>query len=97
MAPDVMPDILGHRRPRRTTSDNASHCCERLVEAALRLPVVNDHTSVLRLIELRFGFPAVTARHANANALLDLFDFTTPSVPTPPALPPPTITPGQCN
>jgi phospholipase C len=49
--------------------------------------VTNDHTSILRLLELRFGLPALTARDANANAILDLFDFTQPSFATPPTLP----------
>ncbi|MDB4955757.1 MAG: Acid phosphatase [Myxococcales bacterium] len=49
--------------------------------------VVNDHTSILRLLELRFSLPALTARDANANGLLDLFDFTHASFPTAPPLP----------
>jgi phospholipase C len=57
---------------------------------------VNDHTSVLRLIELRFGLPALTARDANANALLDLFDFSHPSFPVAPRLPQATVDPGTC-
>ncbi len=49
--------------------------------------VVNDHTSILRLLELRFNLPALTGRDANANGLFDLFDFTQQSFPTAPALP----------
>jgi len=49
--------------------------------------VINDHTSLLRLLELRFALPALTARDANANALLDLFDFSQPSFATPPQMP----------
>lgn len=37
--------------------------------------VVRDHTSITRFIEAVFGLPALTARDANADALLDLFDF----------------------
>jgi phospholipase C len=37
--------------------------------------VVRDHTAITRLIEALFGLPALTARDANADALLDLFDF----------------------
>jgi phospholipase C len=59
--------------------------------------VVHDHTSILRLIELRFGLPALSARDANANALLDLFDFSRPSFPTGPALPQATIDPSRCR
>jgi phospholipase C len=57
--------------------------------------VVQDHTSVLRLIELRFGLGALTARDANANALIDLFDFSAPSIPVAPAMPPATIDPAH--
>ncbi|MCU1280483.1 MAG: Acid phosphatase [bacterium] len=47
-----------------------------------------DHASITRLIEARFGLPALTARDANADPLLDLFDFaspprTTPAMPRP--------------
>jgi phospholipase C len=49
--------------------------------------VVNDHTSILRLIELRFQLKALTARDANANGLLDMFDFSAPSFLQAPALP----------
>ena len=37
--------------------------------------VVRDHVSITRLIELLFDVPALTARDANADALLELFDF----------------------
>jgi phospholipase C len=48
---------------------------------------VHDHTSILRLIEGIFDLPALTARDANADALLDMFDFGCPAhtVPAPPA------------
>ncbi|HWO92903.1 MAG TPA: alkaline phosphatase family protein [Methylomirabilota bacterium] len=49
--------------------------------------VVNDHTSILRFIENRFGLPALTRRDAAANPMLEFFDFTHQSFPTPPALP----------
>lgn len=48
--------------------------------------VVSDHTSITRLVELLFDLPALTARDANANALLDLFDF---------SCPPPLLNPGE--
>jgi phospholipase C len=41
--------------------------------------VVHDHTSVLRFIETLFDLPALTARDANADALLDMFDFGCPA------------------
>ncbi len=34
-----------------------------------------DHTSILRFLEGRFGLPALTRRDANADPLLDFFDF----------------------
>ncbi|HUB08194.1 MAG TPA: alkaline phosphatase family protein [Myxococcales bacterium] len=37
--------------------------------------VVHDHTAITRFIETIFGLPALTARDANSDALLDLFDF----------------------
>ncbi len=37
--------------------------------------VVHDHTAMTRFIELVFHLPALTARDANSDALLDLFDF----------------------
>src|SRR5262249_40579687 len=55
--------------------------------------VVNDHTSLTRLIELRFGLPALTARDANANGLLDLFDFSQVSFPNPPNIPAASVDP----
>ena len=57
--------------------------------------ITNDHTSILRLLELRFGLPALTRRDANANGLLDLFDFTQPSFPTAPSLPAAPVDPAR--
>lgn len=37
---------------------------------------VHQHTSILRFIETLFDVPALTARDANSDALLDMFDFT---------------------
>jgi phospholipase C len=45
------------------------------------------HTSILRFVELRFGLPALSARDANADALLDVFDFCAPSLTSPPPAP----------
>jgi phospholipase C len=54
--------------------------------------VDHSHTSTLRLVELLFDLPAITARDANSDALLDMFDFACPDFTTPPTLPaaPPT-------
>jgi phospholipase C len=46
--------------------------------------VMHEHTSITRLIETVFGIPAMTARDANSDALLDMFDF---SCKTPAAIP----------
>jgi len=37
--------------------------------------VVRDHTAITRFIETLFNLPALTARDANSDALLDMFDF----------------------
>ena len=49
--------------------------------------VPQEITSITRFIELVYGLPALTERDANSTALLDLFDFTTPALPKPPAAP----------
>ncbi len=36
---------------------------------------VYDHTSILRFIETKYGLPALTNRDANADPMLDMFDF----------------------
>jgi phospholipase C len=62
---------------------------------------VNDHTSILRFIELRFGLAALTNRDAQANPMLEFFNFTgPPAFATPPSLPAAPIYPVQqqeCN
>lgn len=47
--------------------------------------IVRDHTAITRFIETLFDLPAMTARDANADALLDLFDFDCPPAPIPTA------------
>lgn len=47
----------------------------------------HEHTSITRLIELLHDLPALTARDANSNALLDLFDFNCPAMLEPPPAP----------
>jgi phospholipase C len=50
--------------------------------------VVHQHTSITRFIETVFNLPALTARDANSDALLDMFDFCTPALLTlPTAMP----------
>jgi phospholipase C len=50
--------------------------------------VVHEHTSILRFIETLFDLPALTARDANSDALLDMFDFTCGDMSPIPASPP---------
>jgi phospholipase C len=50
-----------------------------------------DHTSILRFIETRFDLPALTRRDANADPMLELFDFDRPQMLKPPRLPPAVI------
>ena len=40
--------------------------------------VVNDHTSILRFVEERYGLSALSTRDAAANPMLEAFDFTKP-------------------
>ena len=52
---------------------------------------VYDHTSILRFIETRFDLGALTARDANADPMLDLFDFRRPRFRRAPRLPDATL------
>jgi phospholipase C len=45
--------------------------------------VVSDHSSVFRFMSVKWGLKALTARDANADALLDLFDFEHPDTSVP--------------
>jgi phospholipase C len=49
--------------------------------------VVDDHTSILRFLELRFGLPALSNRDVNADPMGDMFDFSKPHFAVPPTLP----------
>jgi phospholipase C len=57
--------------------------------------VVHDHTSILRFIEYRYGLPALTNRDANADPMLEMFDFSSPQLADPPTLPAATIDQAQ--
>ncbi len=52
---------------------------------------VYDHASITRFIETKFKLPALTGRDANAESLVDFFDFTSPPFATPPEMPEPGI------
>jgi phospholipase C len=53
--------------------------------------VIHDHTSIVRFVETLFDLPAMTNRDANADAMLDFFDFVNPPFTTPPALDEPPV------
>lgn len=55
---------------------------------------IKEHTSITRFIEAVFGLPALTARDANSDGLLDMFDFACEPAPVP--LAPPAGT-GGCS
>ena len=46
-----------------------------------------DFTSILKLIEVRFGLTALTARDGAADDMTEFFDFSAPHFATPPTLP----------
>ena len=52
---------------------------------------VHSHASIHRFIEMRFGLAALSGRDANADAMLDMFDFVSPPFLTPPALAAPPV------
>lgn len=56
---------------------------------------VHSHTSILRFLETRFELPAFTRRDANSDALLDVFDFSSPPRLEVPAFDEPPVDPDQ--
>lgn len=50
-----------------------------------------SNASILRFVQVTFGLPALTRRDANADPMLDLFDFENPPFLTPPKLNEPPI------
>ncbi len=48
--------------------------------------VVHDHTSILRFIETRFDLPALTRRDANADPMLEFFNFSKATFGKPPRI-----------
>ena len=72
---------------------NAAEILPELVKRGVKPDAVTDQTSVLRFIQTRHDLPALTARDANANPLLDMFDFQNPPFMKPPRLKPAKIDP----
>ncbi len=58
---------------------------------------IYDHTSVTRFIETKFRLPALTGRDANADPLMDFFDFQNPPNMTPPTLTEPAVDPTEAS
>jgi phospholipase C len=56
--------------------------------------VTHDHTSILRFVQARFGLPALSNRDANADAMMDMFDFEAGPQP-PPTFPEPPVDPAK--
>lgn len=52
-----------------------------------------DHSSITRFIETKFKLPALTARDANADIPIEMFDFQNPPYVTPPTIAEPTVDP----
>jgi phospholipase C len=50
---------------------------------------IYDHTSILKLLELKWNLPALTRRDAEAQAPLDVLNFSSPAFAVPPDLPAP--------
>jgi len=50
-----------------------------------------SNASILRFVQVTFGLPALTRRDANADPMLDMFDFENPPFLTPPKLDEPPI------
>ncbi len=59
--------------------------------------LVRDHTAILRFIQARHGIGAFTARDANSDALMDLFDFDAAPHAVPPTFAEPAVDPGKLS
>jgi phospholipase C len=55
---------------------------------------IYDHTSILATIERKWNLPAMTARDANANDIMDFLDPAGPALLDPPYIQAPTRPPG---
>ena len=59
--------------------------------------LVRDHTAILRFIQARHGIGAFTARDANSDALMDLFDFDAAPHAVPSTFAEPAVDPGKLS
>ncbi len=57
---------------------------------------VRDTTAVLKMVETRFGLPALTARDNSQTDMTEFFDFVNKPWAVPPS-PPPQVTNGECS
>jgi phospholipase C len=71
---EAMFDRLGIRVPVAVVSPYS--------RAGYNSTLTHAHTSILRFIETVNDLPALTARDANADAMLDMFDFSSPHFAT---------------
>ncbi len=60
-------------------------------------PWTYDHTSVLNMIEWRFGLSPLTTRDAHARNLAEVLDFTSPPTLIAPPISVPTVVPTPCE
>lgn len=104
-AREIKPDTIA---PKLRSTDKASD----FFQSGFRVPLIvispwakpnfvshttRDYTSILRLIEDTFNVPSLTLRDANADDMMEFFDFSAgPRLLTPP-VPPAQPTNGVCN
>lgn len=84
--PEDMPAAFDHYGPRVP-----GHVISPYAKKNYVSHVVHDHTSILKFIETKFNLGAMTFRDANADDLLDSFDFTKMSFQEPPTLTAPAL------
>jgi phospholipase C len=95
-APDARPPIDGRGAPAGWAFERLGVRVPFIVVSPYAKPgyvghATYDHTSITRFIEAKFKLPALTARDANAEPPMDLFDFARPSFLTPPSIPEPPV------
>ncbi len=84
--PEDLPAAFDHYGPRVP-----GHVISPYAKKDYLSHVVHDHTSVLKFIETKFNLGAMTYRDANADNLLDSFDFTKMAFQNPPTLAEPAL------